>query len=100
MVIFHSYVKLPEGIYTYQMLHVVYLPTKLAHKNGVNVGELSSSMEHMGILGDGHLSFHRALHTNYARISRKRMKNGVAQMDGSLGNQPADLKPPALQKTP
>ena len=54
----------------------------------------------MGILGDGHLSFHRALHTNYARISRKRMKNGVAQMDGSLGNQPADLKPPALQKTP
>ena len=74
------------------MLHVKYIYLHLSHKNGVNVGELSSSMEHMGILGDGHLSFHRALHTNYARISR-RMKHVVAQMDGPwpISQIPIDL---------
>ena len=35
---------------------LVYLPTKLAHKNGVNVGKYSSTMEHMGWF---HPWFHR-----------------------------------------
>jgi hypothetical protein len=28
---------------------LVYLPTKLGDKNGVNVGKYSSTMEHMGL---------------------------------------------------
>ena len=47
----------------------------------------------MAYWAHSHLSVHRALHTNYARISRKRMKNVVAHMDGPwpISQIPIDL---------
>ena len=39
MVMFHSYVSLPEGIPNMRTMYNIYLPTKLGDKNGGHVGK-------------------------------------------------------------